>query len=292
MNCRRELLYNGRKLPQHPVASLRMQNETGLTLERGPVTVLEEGAYAGEAVVPFTRADAELIVPFAVELGIKVEEKRDSERQLVGISVRQGYLQLQEFDVQHTTYHLTSTLSQAVDVTIEHARRRSYDLADTPEPAEQGASFARWQVACAASTRTVFAVHERRLMSRREEVRSLTGQRLQRYLQDKLLDTATVRALEEVLNVYRQANETQQQVKRVQQEREAIYKQQKQIQGNLGPLSHQGEEGKLRARYVAELNRLEDWLKNMETEEQRLKQRIDELERQAQAKLQALSREG
>jgi septal ring factor EnvC (AmiA/AmiB activator) len=268
-----------------------MHNETGLTLERGPVTVLEEGAYAGEAVVPFTRADAELIVPFAVELGIKVEEKRDSERQLVGISIRHGYLHLQEFDVQHTTYHLTSTLSQAVDVTIEHARRSAYELADTPEPAEQSASFARWQVACATSTRTVFSVHERRLVSRREEVRSLTGQRLQRYLQDKLLDAATVRALEEVLNVYRQVNETQQQVKRVQQERESIYKQQKQIHGNLGPLSQQGEEGKLRARYVSELNRLEDQLKNLETEEQRLKQRIEELERQAQAKLQALSTE-
>ncbi|MDQ2999426.1 MAG: hypothetical protein M3R61_20525, partial [Chloroflexota bacterium] len=40
---RKELLYNGQKLPKHPVASLRLRNETGLTLERGPVTVLEQG---------------------------------------------------------------------------------------------------------------------------------------------------------------------------------------------------------------------------------------------------------
>src|SRR4029434_2644614 len=44
---RKELLYNGQKLPKHPVASLRLRNETGLTLERGPVTVLEQGDYAG-----------------------------------------------------------------------------------------------------------------------------------------------------------------------------------------------------------------------------------------------------
>src|SRR6266545_4054950 len=65
---RKELLYSGQKLPKHPVASLRMRNETGLTLERGPVTVIEEGDYAGEAVLPFTRAGGELIVPYAVEL--------------------------------------------------------------------------------------------------------------------------------------------------------------------------------------------------------------------------------
>src|SRR4029078_737508 len=85
---RRELLYNGQKLPKHPVASLRLRNETGLTLERGPVTVLEQGDYAGEAGLPFTRAGGELIVPFAVELGINIQEEHSSERQTRGISVR------------------------------------------------------------------------------------------------------------------------------------------------------------------------------------------------------------
>ena len=42
LDARKELLYNGQKLPKHPVASLRLHNETGLTLERGPVTVLEQ----------------------------------------------------------------------------------------------------------------------------------------------------------------------------------------------------------------------------------------------------------
>src|SRR6185436_10645012 len=78
---RKDLLYNGQKLPKHPVASLRLRNETGLTLERGPVTVLEDGDYAGEAVLPFTRAGGELIVPYAVELGISVAEEHSGERQ-------------------------------------------------------------------------------------------------------------------------------------------------------------------------------------------------------------------
>jgi hypothetical protein len=65
---RKELLYNGAKHPRHPVASLRVPNDTGLTLERGPATVIEQGDYAGEAVLPFTRAGGELIVPYAVSL--------------------------------------------------------------------------------------------------------------------------------------------------------------------------------------------------------------------------------
>jgi hypothetical protein len=54
LKCKKDLIYNGAKMPTHPVATLRFNNETGLTLERGPVTVLENGEYVGEAVLPFT----------------------------------------------------------------------------------------------------------------------------------------------------------------------------------------------------------------------------------------------
>lgn len=285
LTARRDLLYNRRKLPDHPVASLRLTNETGLTLERGPVTVLEESVYAGEAVVPFTPAGGEVIVPFAVELGIKVEEQQQSETRIMSMRVRDDYLLVTADALVHTSYHLTSTLPQAVDVTIEHPRRPNHSLTETPEPIEEGASFARWSVGCPADTRTVFTVHECKELTRHEKVRTLTGKQLQDYLHNKFLDEATARGLQEVLQTYRQIHEVQQQVNRADKERQAIYTQQKQIQGNLGPLSHQGDEGKLRARYVAELNRLEDRLAELEREQQRHQARIAELEQQAQAQL-------
>jgi hypothetical protein len=125
---RKELLYNSAKLPKHPVASLRLRNDTGLTLERGPVTVIEAGDYAGEAVVPFTRAGGELIVAFAVELGVSVTEEASSERHTSGLRVRDEYLLVQEWDVQITTYHIQSTLAAPVDVTVEQPLLPNYEV--------------------------------------------------------------------------------------------------------------------------------------------------------------------
>ena len=135
---RKELLYNGQKLPKHPVASLRLRNETGLTLERGPVTVLEQGDYAGEAVLPFTRAGGELIVPYAVELGISIQEEHSGERQTRGISVRDDYLLFQEWDVRHTLYRIHSTLADAVDVMVEQALLQGYTLIKTSRAGRAG----------------------------------------------------------------------------------------------------------------------------------------------------------
>jgi hypothetical protein len=289
--CRRELLYNQQKFPVHPVASLRLTNETGLTLERGPVTVLEEGAYAGEAVVPFTHTDAEMIVSFAVELGIKVEEQRQSKRHIAAINLHGEYLLIQEYEIWHTSYHLTSTLSDEASVTVEHARRTPYELFETPEPLEQAAGFARWDVACPPDTRTVFEVRERRLISRQEQVRSLSHRRLQEYLRDKYLDAATVGALNEVLGIYQQIEEHRRHLRELKEERERdIYGKQKQIQGNIAPLSHEGDERVLRQRYVAELNRLEDRLAAIEQDEKQMRENIEKLEAAARQRLEALSR--
>lgn len=289
MPCRRDLLYNGRKLPDHPVASLRLTNETGLTLERGPVTVTEDGDYAGEAVVPFTRAGGEVIVPFAVELGVKVEEQRSRERRIVSIGVREEYLLIQEYELHHTVYHLTSTLSTPVDVVIEHSPLPNYELTDTPDPAERTATFVRWSVWCAANARTVFEVHERRMQRRHERVQSVSGKQLQDYLHHRYLDEAIGQGLEEVLQLYRQMEETRKQVNQIEQERQAIYKHQKQIQGNLSPLGREGEEGALRKRYVAELGKLEDRLTALHTEERRLEQQVARLDEQARQKLHHLT---
>lgn len=280
--CERNLMYNGRKLPKHPVASLRLINATGLTLERGPVTVLELGDYAGEAVLPFTRVDSEVIVSYAVELGVSIVEKTKHERRLAGVNLRNQYLLYQEFEIVTRSYEITSTLSESATVTIEHERYPHYDLWKVREPDEQTATQARWHVEVEPHARSLFEVHERQLQKREEHVRGLTGERLKELVRDRYLDEETTALLEEILAVYRRADEAQQRINGIEHDRKQIYAHQKQIQASLAPLGKEGDEGVLRQRYVATLSQSEDQLSALSQEEARLKALINTLEREAQ----------
>lgn len=286
---RKELLYNSAKLPKHPVASLRLRNDTGLTLERGPVTVIEAGDYAGEAVVPFTRAGGELIVAFAVELGVSVTEEASSERHTSGLRVRDEYLLVQEWDVQITTYHIQSTLAAQVDVTVEQPLLPNYELTDTPAPLEQAQGMARWAVACAPNAETKFTARQRTQTSRWEQVRNLSSKQLRDFLKQRYLDDTTYKALEGVLELYSQIEGHRRRLEEIERERSAMYKQQQQIQGSLAPLGREGDEGALRTRYVATLGGLEDRLAALGAEEQHLNAAIAELENAAKQRLAALS---
>lgn len=290
--CQRDLLYNKHKLPDHPVVSLRITNSTGLTLERGPVTVLEHGDYAGEAIVPFTRDQSEMIVPYAVEMGITVEEQIKREQHMAQIRVSNHYMQIQEYQLLHTTYHLTSTLADTIDVVIEHTPGNEYELFNTPKPDEHSASFVRWRIACVPNTRTVFEVHERKMNYRYEEIRGLSQRKLRDYLKNNFLDKTTYNALEDVLKTYTQIEDAQSRIQQIERERQAIYKHQKQIQGNLGPLGQKGKEGELRTRYVQELTHLEDQLGTLATEEKQLHAQIESLEQENQKKLDTMGTKG
>ncbi|RRR77053.1 MAG: hypothetical protein EI684_02055 [Candidatus Viridilinea halotolerans] len=287
--ARRELLYNGAKHPRNPVAALRLSNGTGLTLERGPVTILCDGDYSGEAVLPFTRTGAEMIIPFAIELGISVEEQRRNQRKLVSLRLRDEYLVFEEHDLTTTSYHITSGIDRAAEVTVEHVRHPNYNLASPAKPDEESAGFVRWRVACAPQVRTVFEVTERRLTSRHERVRSLNGQQLQAFLRDRLLTQATVAALQEVLTLYQQVDAAQTQITKLERAREKLYKQQTQIQGNLAPLGREGDEGALRQRYVNTLGQLEDQIAVNSAEEQRLQAEMLRLEEEATRRLKQLA---
>jgi hypothetical protein len=285
LGFRKDLLYNGSKMPVHPVATLRLKNETGLTLERGPVTVIEGGEYVGEALLSFTVAGGEVVVPYAVELGVKVREDSGSGRTIRGLEIKGAYLHFEEWDTRWREYRLNNSTTQGMAVLVEHPRTADYDLFESPEPTERTDEHLRFAVEGAARGEARLVVRERRLVSRREELRKQSYAGLQRYLRQGLLDQKAYAYVAEVLALWEKIADSEKRLGEVEKERQKVYQAQQQIQGNMGALSTTGKEGALRARYVEQLEASEDRLKALASEEAGAKEEIERLKAQLEAKL-------
>jgi hypothetical protein len=288
LEYRKDLLYNGAKLAEHPVATMRLGNETGLTLERGPVTVIEAGEYVGEALLPFTVPGGEVIVPHAVELGVKVREEDGSSRQVCGLDVRGAYLHVEEWHVRWREYQLANSTDEAMVVLLEHPRTVNYDLFDSPKPKEQSGEYLRFEATVPARQEALLRVQERRLMSRREELQRQSYQGLRRHLRQGLIDRETHARLHELLKLWEQIADNEKALQKADKERQKLYKAQQQIQGNMGALSTTGKEGALRARYVEQLAATEDQLKVLGGKESELNAEIERLKREIEAQIQGL----
>ncbi|MBN1487500.1 MAG: hypothetical protein JW981_07655 [Anaerolineae bacterium] len=289
LTVQKELLYNAKKMPSHPVATLRMKNETGMTLERGPVTVIDVGEYVGEAVLPFTATGGEIVVPYAVELGVKVKESTGSRREVHSLRLRQAYLHFEEWHIIWHEYQLDNSTGKPLTVLLEHPRSADYELFDTLEPQEITANYMRFEQTVPAYGEVLFKVEARRMTSRREELHKQSHSSLQRYLKTGLMDRRQHDLIIKLLMLYDAIGNYEKQLVQLEAERQKIYQAQKQIQGNMGELKSTGKEGVLRNRYVDQLETTEESLRRLEQQEAYLKKSIDEVKLDIETRLKEIS---
>jgi hypothetical protein len=286
---RKELLYNSSKMPTHPVATLRLQNETGLTLERGPVTVLDSAEYVGEGLLPFTGPGGEVVVSYAVELGGKVREESGSRREVHGLSIKGAYLRIEEWDVRWREYEVNNSTLRSLTILVEHPRTSGYELFNTPQPEESTDEHVRIQVQVPARRKGTLRVQERRLATRREELRKQSLMGLQSYLNQGLITPAVHEHVAELLSLWDRIADCEERIENLVSERKTVYEAQRQIQGNMGALSTTGKEGTLRSRYVQQLADSEDRLKELARDEVELKAQVEQLEKEIATRLEALA---
>ncbi|MEZ4767751.1 MAG: hypothetical protein R2844_04925 [Caldilineales bacterium] len=288
LEAHKELLYNGSKQAKHPVATLRMTNASGVTLERGPAVVLDNGAYGGEAVLPFTPAGGELVVPYAVELGAQVSEENGARREVAALRITGHYASYDEWDIRWRDYRVNNSTGQPMTVLVEHRRTAQYDLFDTADPVEQTPEFLRFAVETPAHGETTLRVSERRLLVRREEIRRLSSTALQGNLKAGLLDTKTYNRLAGLLALWSQIAEHEKRLAEIEKDRSKIYAAQEQVRGNMQALSTEGKEGALRASYVDRLAASEEQLAALAAEEKQRQADIQQLNREIEAGLAGL----
>ncbi len=271
---RRELLFNERKLPGHPVAAIRFANRSGLVLERGPVTVHEDGAYRGEAMVPFVKDGDDVYLAFAVELGIRATTATDQAVETVGLSIADAYLSLRQATLLRLTYRVENTTATPREVTLEHPITPGAEIntAVTREPDARTAEFYRWTVACPGRATVTFLVEERLYNWQTYRLLDYSYDALQEYLSRKWLDAATMaqlaRLFEERAAIARNGRE----LADLLTERDEVYKREEQLRRNMAALGASGDEGALRARTVTQLQASEDRLDAIDARNAALKE--------------------
>jgi hypothetical protein len=129
---KRVSIYNERVQAKHPMLGLSLKNTSGLHLMQGPVTVLEQNSYAGDALLPDLRPDEDRLISYAVDLGVEVvpstDPKKPDTEDLVNIKIVQGILHATYKQRQTRTYTVANRNKEARDVIIEHPRQAGWKL--------------------------------------------------------------------------------------------------------------------------------------------------------------------
>jgi hypothetical protein len=271
---------------KNPDLVLAFTNDTGLVLEEGPAVLYDEGALAGESMLPYSPRGAPVKMTFAKDLAVRVTRRTTTATVVAGVRVEEnGILEERRQEYNHSI-EVDSDHAEAVKLIVEMPKVTGRTLApDSAKPFEETASYHRFEIEVPPHGHAELVVREYQPLSRRVAVESLDAHELERWFRDRHLDAATYRALEGVLARLSEARSLEQQKKRVEAEQAAAYAKQAKISEQLAVLKETGPEGALRLRYVKELEAEQDKVNAAEVELRRLTQAIDVARRLAKDEL-------
>jgi len=258
---KRIAIYNRSIREQNPMSALLLKNTTGLTLEGGPLTVIEDGSYIGEAMLDTIKADEERVIPFSVELGCKIKIEPTSNLQDVHRArIHNGRLLLSRFRLAQTNYLIANNTDRAIDLFLDHPFITGYELVETPKPVLRTDNYLRFRFTVPAREHLRFVVTEKGEERESTQVSSADGETYGIWLRNGYINPSTHTALAEIAALTAQAAALRRQVHNAETAIEEIFKNQGRLRENLGALGSAANERSLRDRYVGELAGVEDRL--------------------------------
>jgi hypothetical protein len=194
----RKLLIYSDHASQHPTNAAELTNNSGKTLDGGPITVYDAGAYAGEALMETLKAGDKRLISYAVDLGTRITEAFGSKQAMVReFHASRGILTMKFAAEETRTYTIRNVDKKAKTLIIEHPLRPGYTLLNQ-KPTEKTATNYRFEVPLAAGASQEFVVNEERVYDQSTAVTNLTPDILVSYIQNRSLSDAGRRQLQRI----------------------------------------------------------------------------------------------
>lgn len=194
----RKLLVYSDSYGLNPRDAAELTNNTGKTLDGGPITVYDDGTYAGEALVETLPMSDKRLISYGVDLGTRVTTAFGSSQAVVReIHFQRGILTARSATQETKTYTIKNVDAKAKTLVIEHALRPSYTLLER-KPSETTPSAYRFEVKLAASGTETFPVREEHVYDQTLSVTNLTPDVLAVYIQNKTLNAAARQQLDQI----------------------------------------------------------------------------------------------
>jgi hypothetical protein len=194
----RKLLIYSDHSSQHPTNAAELTNSTGKTLDGGPITVYDAGAYGGEALMETLKAGDKRLISYAVDLGTRITERYGSKQAVVReVHAARGILTVRTAIEETRTYTILNVDQKAKTLIIEHPARAMYTLLN-PKASEKTATAYRFEIALAAGATQEFPVVEEHLLDQTYMLTSVTPDVIVAYVQNRSLSDTTRRQLQRI----------------------------------------------------------------------------------------------
>jgi len=261
VQAERVSVYNQNVLAKHPLNGARLTNSTKLSLLAGPVTVLDGGAYAGDAQIDDLPAGDSRLLTYAVDLEVTVDPSQKSESRLVDARIVRGVLELKRSVEQQQTYAIKNDAEDTKRLIVEQPYSPPWELVEPAKYLEKTPQVYRFDVQVKGKKTQKFEVRQQQLLTQAVGLLDANPDAFLVYVREGKISPAVREALEKAAQMKRKLASLREQLGQEESELAQIQQGQERLRQNLSSV---GAGSQLGQRYLQKLAQEEDQIEKLQ----------------------------
>lgn len=273
-------IFNANVHSKHPLHGLRFKNATALHLMQGPVTIFDEGNYAGDSQVGDLKPQETRYLSYAIDLGSEVlAEKKHAPESLLAVKIVKGVVHATNKHRLTATYTIKNRSEQARKIVIEHPYRTGWKVIEPAKSAEQARDVYRFELTAEPNKPLKLEVVEEQEGVTRILLADANDQTLQLFIKAGQSSAKVKASLEKALEVRSQLADTRRMIQKEEQAVKVIEQDQTRMRANMERVPAESDAYK---RYLKKFD-------DQETDIEKRRERITKLQETVESQTQALA---
>ncbi|MCS7034202.1 MAG: hypothetical protein NZ561_09430, partial [Phycisphaerae bacterium] len=280
-------IYNASVLQKHPLNGARLTNTTDKHLLSGPITVLEDGAYAGDARIDNLPPGQNRLLSYGIDLQMRVDSTRNSSSSAITAGrISEGVLYMQRKYQNTQTYFAENKSERPKQLLVEHPVRGGWKLVDSPKPVETTESLYRFITPVPAGRDVSLTIKEEMVAGETMAILPMDVEQILTYSRTGEIPQAVREALVKAADYKRNLNNTQREINELNQRMNAIAVEQNRIRENMRTVDNKSE---YYNRLLKKLGEQESQLEQMQRTRDELTAKMEDQRNQLETYLRGLN---
>jgi len=256
----------------HPLNGVVLNNDTGLKMLAGPVTVFDGGSYAGDAQLDHLAPGDKRLLSYAVDLAVSVDPSVKSSSEITSGKIVRGVLDVSRVSRWEQTYSIKNKDEQKRTIIVEHPFVAGRELMQPEVFDEKTPSLYRFRVAVDAGTTGQLIVAEQQTTSETIAILNTRASNLVYYQRSAEIPQSVRQALGMAIGMKNQISQLEQQLRDKELELRKIKEGQGRLRENLKTVNSSSQLGK---RYLQKLNTEENQIDQLDDEIASLREQLN-----------------
>jgi hypothetical protein len=248
-----------------PLRALWITNSSGLTLDRGSFTIVEDGNFGGEGLLDPIHAGEKRLLSYAADQAVQVSTEDDHNTEHIAqVTASKGILKLHHADVREITYIIHNAAADNRTVVLEQPIFPGYKLDSDQAATETTPTVYRFRQDVPAGQTTRLHVAEKHLGVTDYRLTTADDNQLALILNQTNHNAKLEAALQPILDARRRVADAQTAVNQTTTRLTSLREDEERQRANITALQHADKSSG--DRFVKDLNKTEDAITAAQTE--------------------------